>query len=678
MTASPIGAAERFLIGAAERAALVAGEPAVVASLGMTGLEALPLAVLRPFEGVLRREAGDGPAEPLPPGLAPLAVLAPDAAAAASLAAGLPPGVPRVLGPDPTAALLGLSLQALAAAQAARMALQGLPGSRPPAARSLVIDLPPGATAAANGPPARVTQHLGRPAEGLCGIALHVAAVQASAASLLRVRLLADGRVIGAWTLPGQMLSEGWLPLDLPQPAPPGTAEAVLDVVVEAAAGEVLQLSTAGTGPTAPLALRAETAEPHHLVLPWQFDWGACGVAAPRPGVALPVPPKAWEAARIEGAKATTASTGAEAPRLMLEIAPGATARLDLPPVPPGAADLALAEIACRLGEAAGLQVALQAGPEGGPARDSGWRLPDATGSLRIALPLPAGLGGAVRLGLSFQNRSVATALVEVSMLALMAGAAGVPRRLPAQPRVAAPQFVVPLPAAPPPAPVEVPQRAEPLPPVGLPAPQPAPAAPQPPLASGEAGAPAAVPAPATTPMTLAAPAASASGEMAPGGADFQDIKLHQHTTNADGSYRHIELGLTGLVSASGVWREVRLKLFDRRGTVGLEFRRIKGWPQMFEAWPKGGSDQYGPYWRLETLAAAPALASLTSTQDRAMLAALLELLPAVARRGARVAGLPADEQEAWADRARALLAAVDTARAGPSRPQAAGASGPG
>ncbi|MGK7865277.1 DUF6212 domain-containing protein [Falsiroseomonas sp. E2-1-a4] len=674
MTDFPIGAADDVLIGAAERAALAAGEPAVVAAPGMTGLEALPLAVLRPFAGVLRREAGDGPAEPLPPGLAPLAVLAPDAAAAASLAAGLPRGVPRILGTNPAIPLLGLALQALAAAQAARLALQGQPGSRPPAVRRLVIDLPP--VPAATAPPAQVTQHLGRPAEGLCGLSLHVAGARATAASLLRVRLLADGRVIGAWTLPGQMLSAGWLPLDLPQPAASGAAEAVLQVAVEVAPGETLQLSTAGPGPAAPLALRAETAEPHHLVLPWQFDWAACGVAAPRPGVALPVPPQAWEAALVEGAEATPVAAGAEAPRLMLRIAPGSTARLALPPLPPGAADLALAELSCRLGEAAGLQVALQAGPEAGPARDSGWRMPDASGSLRIALPLPAGLAGAVRLGLGFRNRAAAAVTVEVSILALMAGAAGAPRRLPPQARATAtPQFSAALPGTPAEAPG--PQWAEPLPPSGLPGPPPEPAAPQPPLASGEAGAPAPAPAPATTPMTLAAPTPQASGEMAPGGADFQDVKLHQHTTNADGSYQHIELGLTGLVSASGLWREVRLKLFDRRGTVGLEFRRIKGWPQMFEAWPKGGNDQFGPYWRLETAAAAPALAGLTSAQDRAMLAALLELLPALARRAARVAGLPAEEQEAWADRGRALLAAVDAARAGQVRP-AAGVSGPG
>lgn len=664
-----------FLIGAAERARLAAGEPAVVAAPGMMGLDALPLAVLRPVQGVLRREAGDGPAEPLPHGLGPLAILAPDAAAAAKLAEGLPQGIPRILGTDPAMALLDLAMQALATAQAARIALQGRPGSRPLATRTRVIDLPP--IASATPAPERVTQHLGRAAERLCGISLHVAGARASAESSLRVRLLAAGRVLGAWTVPGPAIAAGWLPLELPEPAPHGAAEAVLEVAVQVAAGEVLQLSTAGTGPDAPLAIRAETAEPHHLVLPWMFDWAARGVAAPLPGLALLVPQQAWDAASIEGAKASPIAAGAEAPRLMFEIAPGATARLELPSLPPGAADLALAELSCRLGETAGLQVALLAAPEGGPARESGWRSPDATGALRIALPLPAGLGGGVRLRLALHNRGAATVTVEVCMLALMAGAAGVPRLVPPQacPTIATPQLSVALPVfAPPHAPMEQdlafePQRADTLPAVGLAGPPPRAAPAQPPLAGGEAGAPALPPEPATTPMTLTAPMPSFDREMAPGGADFQDIKLHQHNVNADGSYRHIELGLTGLVAASGVWREVRLKLFERRGTVGLEFRRIKGWPQMFEAWPQGSSDQFGPYWRLETQAASESLAKLTSAQDRAMLAALLEVLPSLVRRAARIAGLPVEEQDAWADRGRALATAVETARLGPARP---------
>jgi hypothetical protein len=171
--------------------------------------------------------------------------------------------------------------------------------------------------------------------------------------------------------------------------------------------------------------------------------------------------------------------------------------------------------------------------------------------------------------------------------------------------------------------------------------------------------------------MTAPPPPPSLAAEMPPGGADFQDIRLHQHTVNQDGSYQHMELGLTGLVAATGVWREIRLKLFDRRGTVGLEFRRIKGWPQMFDAWPQGGSDQFGPYWRLESQDTLDAMVKLTSAHDRALVAALLEVLPALARRGARIASLPPEAQEAWAERARGLAAAVDATRPGQSRPTA-------
>ncbi|MBU8538109.1 DUF6212 domain-containing protein [Falsiroseomonas tokyonensis] len=652
-----------FLIGAAERAALAAGQPAVVAPPGMLGLESLPMAVLRPVQGVLRQDgASDGPAEPLPAGLRPLAILAADAAGAAELAAGLPPGLPQVTGSNPLPGLLALAMQALAAAEATRLRLQAAAAGQP-AARQQVIDLPPAPMAPP--PPARVTQHLGRPAEGLCGLALHLAAVQASAASLLRVRLLAAGRVLGAWTVPGSALAPGWLALDLPEPAPPGAAEAVLEVAAEVAPNETLQLSAAGAGPLAPLALRAETAAPHHLALPRHFDWAARDLPAPAAGLALPVPEAAWAAAVVEGAESRMVAAGGEAPRMLLELEPGGTAQLRLPSLPPGATDLALAELACRLGDATGLQVALTAGPESGPARDSGWRIPDATGALRIALPLPAGLGGALLLGLALRNRGTAALTVEVSALALMAGAAGAPRRLLPEPGLRTPglapqpaRLSVPLPGAAPAPLAEVPPAAS-----GLPGPPPRAATTQPPLAGGEAGGPLPPPAPATTPMTLAAPMPVLAAEMPPGGSDFQDIKLHQHTANADGSYRHLDLGLTGLVSAAGVWREVRLKLFDRRGTVGLEFRRIKGWPNMFETWPKGGSDQFGPYYRLETEATAEAMAKLTSPQDRAMMAALLEVLPALVRRAARLAGLPPEEQEGWGERGRVLASAVEASR---------------
>ncbi|MGX9964986.1 DUF6212 domain-containing protein [Roseomonas sp. F4] len=679
-----------FLIGEAERASMASGQPSLVAAPGMAGLDALPFLVLRPVQGVLYRGGrAQGGAVPLPAGLRPLAVLAPDASTATALAERLPSGVPLLLDADPLPGLLALSVQALTESRAAQLALIGAPGSRPTALRTLVLDLPPAPQGAPL--PARISQHLGRPAEGLAAIALHVAGSRASSASQLRVRLLAAGRVLAAWVVAGDEVPTGWLTLELPRPAPPGPAEALLEVAVEVAGSDILQLSAGATGGAAPLALRAEVAEPHHLVLPRYFDWSACHLPAPIPGLAMPVSAQAMAAATLTGASSRMVAAGGEAARLMVEIAAGASAQLHLPTLPPGTADLALAELSCRLGDATGLQACLQAGPEGGKPRDSGWRLAEGSGALRISMSLPPDLGGALALTLALRNRGTASMMVEVTTLALMAGAAGTPRRLApemGQPRRDGMQpirLAVPLPgrmvsAAP--EVTEAPELATALPTssrmaealsapltVGLPGPPPRATPTPPPLLVAEAGAPLPPPAPdAGTPMTPPAPLPMVVGEMAPGGAEFQDLRLHQHTTNADGSYRHIDLALTGLVAAAGVWREVRLKLFDRRGTIGLEFRRIKGWPAMFETWPQDGSDQYGPYYRLETLRTVESMAKLASAQDRAMLAALLELLPSLARRAARVAGLPLEEQESWAERGRVLIAAVDASRATPAR----------
>ncbi|NKC34656.1 hypothetical protein HEQ75_27695, partial [Roseomonas sp. BU-1] len=246
-----------------------------------------------------------------------------------------------------------------------------------------------------------MTQALGRPAEGIFALALHLGALRAGPASLLRARLLAGGRVLGAWTVPGDALAPGWLALDLPEPAPPGAAEAVLEVAAEAAPGETLLLSATGPEAGAPLALRAEVAEPGLLAHPLHFDWAARDTLAPPAGAALPLPRAAWEAARIEGAGFQLAAAGAEPPRPMLDLPAGAA---------PG-------EFAVRSGEAAKLQVALRAGPdpELAQARDSGWRVADGGGGLRIALPLPAGLDGVLHLAIAVRNRGAAPALLEVS-----------------------------------------------------------------------------------------------------------------------------------------------------------------------------------------------------------------------------------------------------------------------
>ncbi|MGK7870674.1 hypothetical protein [Falsiroseomonas sp. E2-1-a20] len=157
------------------------------------------------------------------------------------------------------------------------------------------------------------------------------------------------------------------------------------------------------------------------------------------------------------------------------------------------------------------------------------------------------------------------------------------------------------------------------------------------------------------------------AAEMAPTGADFQDLKLYQHNLSADGGYRHLDLGLIGLASASGIWREARLKLFDRRGIIGMEFRNLRGWPKVFDPWPEGGSDRFGPFWRLESQGVPAALASLSSLQNRAVVAALLEVLPAAAREGAALAELSEQDREAWVVRGTNLGAAVAMALHSPA-----------
>lgn len=158
------------------------------------------------------------------------------------------------------------------------------------------------------------------------------------------------------------------------------------------------------------------------------------------------------------------------------------------------------------------------------------------------------------------------------------------------------------------------------------------------------------------------APMPDLAAEMAPSGADFQALRLYQHTGNADGSYSHLDLGLIGLAAAAGIWREARLKLFNRRGVIGLEIRSLSGWPPMFEVWPKGGSDRFGSFWRLETPEPLKSLEELSSLHDRVLIAAILDVLPDAARRAAEMAELKVEDLEEWAGYGKTLAAIVATA----------------
>jgi hypothetical protein len=345
------------------------------------------------------------------------------------------------------------------------------------------------------------------------------------------------------------------------------------------------------------------------------------------------VPDALLAAATVEGGRAELVAAGEEPARLLIEVSAGGSATVAFPSLAPGPADLLSVEIALR-GEGPVAATLVVAGDDG--ANDSGWR-DLAAGGIAIALPLPAGAMATARL--SLRQDGASPALVEIGNLALIAGVAGQPRRVPpietplARPR----RPVVPVPLG---TPIAAWRDAAAAPNVGL------------------ARAPAAVAAlPVQSGVTLRPPPLPA------GITAFQEFRLYQHLDSATATYRHVDVGVSGLVSAGGLWRQVRLKLFDRRGVVGVEFRQAKGWPLMFDTWPKGGADTHGPYWRLETEATGDSLAALVTPRDRALVAAIVEVLPEIADRAARAAKLDRVAAEAWAKRAAALAEAVAEAR---------------
>ncbi|WP_137178610.1 DUF6212 domain-containing protein [Roseomonas sp. AR75] len=605
-------------IGTAELAEIEAGAPALVAAPGIALPPLHPLLVLTPRDGVLTR--ADCPPDrsvALPPDLPLLALLAPELAAAELLPL-LPEGLPVLDDPAMLPALLAEVLQAAqagrdAAEAEARLLRRALGSATPRPA--LALDLPPIGGAAVAAP---ASQPLGRPATGLCTLELHLAA---PGRGTLHLRLVAGERVVGSWRVPEAARPSGWLALDLPEPAPELADEALLEVVADGAEVPPL-LSLCSGEPQAGLALRLWTAGPGWSVLPRHFDWAALGAA--RPILPLPFPAPLLAEAVPTGGRAELVALGEDIPRLAIELPAEGTMTLDLPAVPVGPADLLRLALLRREPDGASVEVALGTG-----AATTGWR--PLGMRTELALPLPA--GGMVVPRLALRQSGARPVLLEIESLALLAGAAGEKRMAPAAEQEGGRRRHA---VMVPPGPV-------------LPAWQPAPPAPPPDaVASGRGGARAAV---AATPFLPA------------GATGFQEFRLNQHLDKAGSTYRHMDVAIAGLVSPGGLWRQVRLKLFERRGVAGLEFRQARGWPPMFDSWPQGGKDPHGPFWRLETEATATALAALTTPHDRALIAALMDVLPEVAGRASRAARLDAPDTARWATLAGRVAEAVALAR---------------
>lgn len=573
-------------IGAAELAAIEAGACAVVLAPGTMLPHAPPLLPLVLQDGVLARpDARPTATLPLPGGARLLAVYGTPAATAALLAR-LPPGPREVADLPELLGLLAAELREAAARADAmeadrnrlRRALGPLTAPRP----QRVLDLPPDAAATS----LPLSQPLGRPAEGLCRVELHLAA---PAATELRVALHAAGRVLAAWRVPAEALQPGWLALDLPEPLPPGPEAATLDLRAETAAGMPPLLSLAEGGA---LALRLWTAPEGWAVLPRHADWPVMGT--PFPAQPLPLPAEVLAAAKVRGASAELVSTGPEQPRLLVELPPGATADIALPPVPRGAAELLRARWLRRGDSSSTLDAALHAETAPGAEVATGWRESDPQG--RVDLWLPLGPGAMCRATLRLRHTSPAPVLVELAGIALQPGVGREPRWLPP-----------PASTQPPDAPIRI----------------------------------------AAPPRATLIPAA------------FQGVAASLQTIDADQTTQRLDMTVNGLVSAAGAWRQLRAMLCDHAGAIGLELRDAPGWPAVFDHWPGTAQDAEGPVWRLEAADTATALSGLAAENDRALVAALLEVLPGLATAAAAAAGLGAAEQAAWRERARILTEAV-------------------
>ena len=111
-------------------------------------------------------------------------------------------------------------------------------GHRPPAALRLVMTRAPavdGLVSCSVKRRLRLRQMLGISVKEIAAIAFYIHTAQCGSDTLMRVRLIAEesGRVLGSWLLPSDILIEGWMTLDLPNPIVALRESAVIEIQVD-------------------------------------------------------------------------------------------------------------------------------------------------------------------------------------------------------------------------------------------------------------------------------------------------------------------------------------------------------------------------------------------------------------------------------------------------------------
>jgi hypothetical protein len=598
---------------------------------------------------------------PAPPaGL--LAVVAPDASAAAPLLAALD-GPPLIEARDAASALPALARIAVASLAAERAAagelheavatlrqeaedtrvamlaaLQGDGHRIPPPPPVLALEaLPSSAGHAAVLEDGRESlgQVLGASLEGIAALALHLGE-EVSVEARLRIRLYGaeSGRVHGSWVVPGAALgTPGWLHLDLPTPIGPVRETACLDLRADVPEGGRIALALedrhappdraavqGGTPGERALAVRLWTAPfgRRFSVAP-HWDWEEIEQTLAPPGVPLGVkvqlPAQVWNAALLPEGRVEIVALGAEPPRLVASMGGGERCLLVLPAVPVGGLDLLQAEVFTAMGDAGLLEAALWLQPAGAAirseadlslsapdARWSGWRRSAPGGApLRLSLTLPPGVAPMLAAVLVMRNLGAEPEdLLRVEWSEL----SGARLREPVK------------------------------------------------FAEADGAGP----------FQRGRRPAAASLPRLPAGEipKVAQIRLQEHYETEDGGYRHLDILVIGMQAAGFTWPRLRFKLAVGGDNPVLEFRSRPDWPPMFEAWPGRQVDEHGALLLLTLPDIARAFpARLRSERDRWMLLALIRLMPTAVATAAREVVSDPQEYEYWVDLAKRVVASL-------------------
>lgn len=619
------------------------------ARLGQEGLavwhaSATPGGILLHW-GVTPPEAELMPLSLAIPGL--LAIVAPDADAAGPIAAWVrkvadlsPPVIEAAEARAALAPLSGLLLRALNDTQArlgeahralaatrvdyeeTRIAMGSVLrtlGSRPPAALRPVLSAQPGMRVVhPAGRCLRLRQRPGLVVREIAALALHLASAACGPEALLRVRLVAaeSGRVLGSWRLPGHALEPGWVTLDLPAPAPPLRETALLEIEAELAEQDELSLSledlTSGEETAVEvlegqagqrnhaLALRIWSAEPgSRFMLARHWCWEDSGTTLPEAGLPYLLPEAEWARTEVLEGKAQSIGLGHEVPRPVAVLEENVTTLLAPPAFRAAGLDVVRVELRLLAGQVARARAAVWLRD---PARLQGAADP--------ALDLPGTRASGWR-NFDQDGRCTITLRRPATLEQTVQVVVG----------VSAPQPQPDMPCA-----IEL---------RGISA-----------LRSG-AGA------------EEAAPARSLVMEAVPLQAAPRFERASLGGQHGDLRQRWLDVMVLGLSSGPHEWPQLRFRLHvDDKDHAGIEIRQSPGWPGVFEAWPGSRTDLHGPVFDFvpEDLAR---LAARRMSRDGQLVAALLDLLPAI------VAASVAQQPEASRRKAAWQAAAEQVAEAG-------------